>query len=243
MRILITAGPTREYIDPVRFITNGSSGRMGYAVAAAAARRGHKVTLLSGPVALKPPAVGATVPRRARDRAGPSAAGACGVVPFVSVKDLAAAMRKHFPSADAVVMAAAVGDFRPVRALRRKLSRSGGPMTLRLVPTPDVLARAAARKRKGQLIFAFAVEQGPRKRIVAKALAEMDRKGADFVLLNTPAAMGAEGSQACILSPAGVVLPWARRAKAALAREIVRILEEAAGKMAGMPGDRNTGRP
>jgi len=211
MRILVTAGPTREYIDPVRFITNGSSGRMGYAVAAAAARRGHRVTLLSGPVALKPPAQGA----------------GCRVVPFVSVEDLAAAMRRHFPKADAVVMAAAVGDFRLGRVFRRKLRRASGPITLRLVPTADVLAGVAAKKRKGQVVFAFAVEQGPRRRIVAKAIAEMARKHADFVLLNTPAAMGAEESEACILSRAGVVLPWGRRPKAALARAIVRILENA----------------
>jgi phosphopantothenoylcysteine decarboxylase/phosphopantothenate--cysteine ligase len=220
MHILVTAGPTREYIDAVRFITNGSSGRMGYAVAAAAARRGHTVTLLTGPVGLKPPAARASgkYARPTRIR----------VVPFVSVEDLAAAMRKHFDAADAVVMAAAVGDFRPEKVLAGKLRRADGPITLRLVPTQDVLAAVAAKKRKGQIVFAFAVESGPRREIVAKARAEMARKYADFVLLNTPAAMGAEESAACILSPEGVVLPWARRPKAALASAIVRMLEERA---------------
>jgi phosphopantothenoylcysteine decarboxylase/phosphopantothenate--cysteine ligase len=207
MRILVTAGPTREYIDAVRFITNGSSGRMGYAVAAAAARRGHKVTLLSGPVTLTPPK-------------------GCRVVPFVSVDDLAAAMRRYFKDADAAVMAAAVGDFRPPRILARKLRRSDGPITLRLVPTPDVLASVAAGKRKGQIIFAFAVEKGPRGQIVAKARSEMERKHADFVLLNTPEAMGAAESSACILSPEGVVLPWGRRPKTALAAAVIRTLEK-----------------
>jgi len=226
MRILVTAGPTREYIDAVRFITNASSGRMGYAVAAAAARRGHNVTLLTGPVALKPPQMGRSgiLARHSR----------CRIVPFVSVEDLAAAMRRHFKAADAVVMAAAVGDFRPVKVLAGKLRRADGPVTLRLIPTQDVLAAAAAKKRKGQVVFAFAVESGPRRKIVAKARAEMARKHADFVLLNPPAAMGAEDSAACILSPEGVVLPWARRPKAALARAIVRTLESAA-KDAGRP--------
>jgi phosphopantothenoylcysteine decarboxylase/phosphopantothenate--cysteine ligase len=211
MHILVTAGPTREYIDPVRFITNGSSGRMGLAVAAVAARRGHKVTLLCGPVAARPP-------KGVR------------VVPFTSVDELAAAMRGLFPSADAIVMAAAVGDFRPAKVLARKLRRADGPITLHLGPTPDVLATVAARKRPGQVVFAFAVEQGPRRRIVAKALSEMACKNADFVLLNTPAAMGAERSAACILSRRGIVLPWKSRPKAALAGEIVRIMESAAGE-------------
>jgi phosphopantothenoylcysteine decarboxylase / phosphopantothenate---cysteine ligase len=219
MRILITAGPTREYIDPVRFITNGSSGRMGYAVAAAALRRGHDVTLLTGPVATQPP-------ESTRPAAGKVArVGACRVVPFISVDGLSAAMRKHFPSADAVVMAAAVGDFRPARVSRRKLSRRGGPITLRLVPTKDVLAGAAAGKKPGQIVLAFAVEDGPRNRAVAKATSEMRRKNADFVLVNTPAAMGASQSEACILSPSGVALPWGRRNKSALAARIVRVLE------------------
>jgi phosphopantothenoylcysteine decarboxylase/phosphopantothenate--cysteine ligase len=220
MRILVTAGPTREYIDAVRFISNGSSGRMGYAVAAAAARRGHEVTLLSGPVGLAPHGARAAGKGARHPRVH--------VVPFVSVDDLARAMRKHFKAADAVVMAAAVGDFRPQKIPTSKLRRSDGPITLRLVPTPDVLAGAAAHKREGQIIFAFAVEKGPRRQIVAKALSEMERKHADFVLLNTPAAMGAEESEACILSREGTVLPWARRPKAALARAVVRALEKRA---------------
>jgi phosphopantothenoylcysteine decarboxylase / phosphopantothenate---cysteine ligase len=223
MRILVTAGPTREYIDSVRFITNGSSGRMGYAIAAAAARRGHDVTLLSGPVAL-----GATVLRRLRGRAGGPGSKPVRIVPFVSVEELAAAMRQHFAKVDAVVMAAAVGDFRPAVISKRKLRRADGPITIRLVPTPDVLAGVAARKRRGQIVLAFAVEQGTRGEIVAKALSEMERKHADLVLLNTPAAMGAEDSEACILSKEGVVVPWRRRPKTALAREAVSVLEAAA---------------
>jgi phosphopantothenoylcysteine synthetase/decarboxylase len=96
-----------------------------------------------------------------------------------------------------------------------------------------VLASVAAGKRPSQVVFAFAVEQGPRRRIVAKALAEMARKNADFVLLNTPAAMGAQRSAACILSRHGLLLPWKSRTKSALARAIVRIVESAVGQRQG----------
>jgi phosphopantothenoylcysteine decarboxylase/phosphopantothenate--cysteine ligase len=158
------------------------------------------------------------------------------VVHFLTVTDLASAMRRLFPRADALVMAAAVGDFRPARVHPRKLRRSGGPITLRLMPTPDVMAASALGKRPGQLLFAFAVQSGPRRRIERQALAEMARKGADFVLLNTPAAMGADFSAACVLSPRGVLLPWRRRTKADLAESIVRLLESAGRRADGRFG-------
>jgi phosphopantothenoylcysteine decarboxylase/phosphopantothenate--cysteine ligase len=205
MRVIVTAGPTREYIDGVRFITNASSGRMGFAVAAAAVAAGHQVTLIAGNIPAAPPA-------------------GCEVVPFVSVEDLRQALEKRFDACDALVMTAAVGDFRPEEVLPGKLSRRGGPITLRLVPTEDVLASLRPRKRKGQTIVAFAVEEGTPREIEAKALAEMAAKGGDFVVVNTPAAMAAARSRACILSSAGVVLSWAERDKEELAEEIVRLI-------------------
>jgi phosphopantothenoylcysteine decarboxylase/phosphopantothenate--cysteine ligase len=208
MRVLVTAGPTREYIDRVRFITNASSGRMGFAVAEAAVQAGHVVTLLAGPAAIDPP-------------------GGCRVVRFVSADDLKAALHEHFAGCDALVMAAAVGDFRPQHRVEGKIPRGGGAITVRLAPTEDLLAGVAGGKRPGQVIVAFAVEDGPPPRAEAKARAELAAKGADLVVVNTPAAMGASHSEACILSPAGVLLPWARRTKADLAREIVALLESA----------------
>ena len=211
MRILVTAGPTREYIDPVRFISNASSGKMGYAVAACAASAGHEVTLISGPVALAtPPGV-----RR---------------VDIVSVADLQRALSEAFPWADALVMSAAVGDFTVESPSDRKISRKGGPITVRLVPTADILAGIAAGKRPDQAIVAFAVETGTPEEIEAKARAEMRAKGADFVVANTPAAMSADDSLAAIFSRDGVVLPWAKRPKEALAAAIV-------GLLAGENGD------
>ena len=276
MRIIVTAGPTREYIDSVRFITNASSGQMGCAVAEAAARARHEVTLLLGEGANS---VGcADSSRRGCFRREESAHGipaqaepsgqqdsVCSsqtsstpycVVPFVSVQDLKADLEERFDQCDALVMAAAVGDFRPEKILPYKLSRRDGPMTLKLYPTEDILAGLGQRKRAGQIIVAFAVEDvtpeqvelagealdgtflgesiaGARADIEgtlhaaveSKARAEMIEKNADFVVLNTPAAMAADHSHACILSRGGIVLPWADRPKQVLAEHIVALLK------------------
>ncbi len=205
MRVLITAGPTREYIDTVRFISNASSGKMGCAVASAALAAGHEVTLLMGPCSTEPPA-------------------GCDLQRFTSVDDLRELLEKHFDSCDALIMAAAVGDFRAVDVLPAKLNRSAGPITLKLIPTEDLLAGLRERKRPGQIIVAFAVEDGSDDEIETRACDKLARKGADFIVLNTSAAMSAETSQACILSAGGVVLAWSRRPKTELATEIVRLV-------------------
>ena len=207
MRILITAGPTREHIDPVRFITNASSGRMGLAVAAAGVAAGHQVTLLHAAgmdVHALPPQV---------ERAT-----------FVSVADLKALLHERFGGCDTLVMAAAVGDFQVETYSPTKIPRRGGLITVRLIPTEDLLAGVAARRHEGQRIVAFAVEDGPRDQIEAKARGEMRTKGADYVVINRPEAMAAQASEACILSPAGVALPWGHRPKEDLAAEIVMLL-------------------
>lgn len=205
MKIIVTAGPTREYIDPVRFITNASSGTMGCAVAGAAAAAGHKVTLLAGPMSAPPPP-------------------GCQVVPFQTVAELKDALEARFAACDALVMAAAVGDFRPEKTLPTKLHRSGGPLVLRLFPTEDILAGLGKVKRPGQIIVAFAVEDTTPEKIEEKARREMALKNADFVVVNTPAAMAAADSNACILSPRATLVPWGHRPKDALAAEIVKLL-------------------
>ncbi len=205
MRLLVTAGPTREYIDAVRFITNASSGQMGYAVAAAGLAAGAEVTLVTGPVALTPPA-------------------GCEVVRFTSVADLGTALRERFDACDALVMAAAVGDFTVRRQSSGKLRRAQGPITLQLQPTEDLLAGVSRLKRPGQRIIAFAVEEGSRQDIEARAAEKMSDKGADLIIVNTPQAIAAEASEAAILSPAGIVLPWVARPKEDLARQIIKLL-------------------
>jgi len=205
MRLLVTAGPTREYLDEVRFLTNASSGRMGCAVASAGVAAGHAVTVLLGPCGAEPPS-------------------GCDVVRFVTVADLKAALDERFEACDVLVMAAAVGDFRPERPAAGKLSRSAGPVDVRLVPTEDVLAAVAARKRRGQVVVAFAVEAGPREQAEARAREKLTAKGADLIVVNGPPAMGTTESEACFLGPDGVVLPWGRREKSELAQELVQAL-------------------
>ena len=207
MRVIVTAGPTRQYIDTVRFITNASSGRMGCAVAEAAGEAGHNVTLL-----LAKGLVASVTSEKIT------------VVPFITVEDLNRELTARFADCEALVMAAAVGDFRVEEPTKTKLSRSAGPIDLHLVPTEDVVAGVAARKRNDQTVITFAVEDGALDEMEAKARVETAAKNADYVVLNRPAAIGCEESLACILSPAGVALPWAMRPKRQLAREILNLL-------------------
>jgi phosphopantothenoylcysteine decarboxylase/phosphopantothenate--cysteine ligase len=207
MRVIVTAGPTRAYIDVVRFITNASSGQMGYAVAAAATKAGCDVTLLTGPVALPPPKK-------------------CSVVPFETVRELTEALRRRFAACDALVMAAAVGDFTVRRPFERKLHRSAGQVELRLDPTEDVVAGMAAEKRADQTVVVFAVEDGTQAEGDTRAREKLRHKHADYVVVNTPAAIAADQSHACILSRDGVALPWANRPKKDLAEQIVKLLKK-----------------
>jgi len=204
MKVLVTAGPTREYIDSVRFITNASSGKMGCAVASAAGSAGHQVTLLLA-AGIDPP-------------------GGCDVARFESVDELDAGLSSRFDECDALVMAAAVGDFTVSDRADGKLPRGDMPVTVTLVPTKDVLAGLASRKRPGQTIVAFAVEDGAQADIEARARSKLSAKKADYIVVNTPQAISAESSRACILSPDGVIVPWAERTKTQLAQEIVGLL-------------------
>ncbi len=207
MQVIVTAGPTREYIDTVRFITNASSGRMGCAVAREAAKAGHHVTLLL-----------------AQGLAASAIQEGCTVVPFVSTSDLKRELMARFAECDALVMAAAVGDFRVEEPANRKLSRSAGAIDLHLLPTEDVVAAVCAAKRDDQVAVTFAVEDGAIDEMETKARAEMAAKKANYVVVNTPAAIGCDESRACILSARAVALPWAMRSKQQLARQIVKLL-------------------
>jgi phosphopantothenoylcysteine decarboxylase/phosphopantothenate--cysteine ligase len=163
LRVLVTAGGTREAIDPVRFIGNRSSGRMGVAIAAAAARRGAAVTLVAANVGLETPA---GVER----------------VDVESAAELAAATGAAFDDCDVLVMAAAVADFRPSQAAEGKLVREGAGMALELESTEDVLAGLAARRRPEQLLVGFAAEHGGD--FVGRARGKLERKGIDAIVVN-----------------------------------------------------------
>ncbi|MBN1845403.1 MAG: phosphopantothenoylcysteine decarboxylase [Sedimentisphaerales bacterium] len=202
MRFMVTAGPTREYIDPVRFLSNASTGRMGYACAAAARRRGHEVTLISGPVARK-------VPPGVR------------FVPVVTADQMDRAVRDDYAKCDCVIMTAAVGDYRPRRTRRRKLQKSDDSLRLELVRTPDILAGLGRSKRR-QILIGFAVQdRAARQNAERKCRA----KNLDAVVLNSPAAFGAERIDAQILVAGSGWQSLPGISKRQLAGRLVRLAE------------------
>lgn len=167
-RILVSAGPTRERIDPVRYITNRSSGKMGYAIARAAAERGAEVTLVSGPVTLTPPQ-------------------GVELVNIVSSADMFEAVTSRFDACDALIMAAAPADFTPAKAVEQKIKKQGGGMELSLVNTQDILAAVGARKG-GRTLMGFAAES---ENLAENAKAKLQRKNLDFIAANDILAMDA----------------------------------------------------
>jgi phosphopantothenoylcysteine decarboxylase/phosphopantothenate--cysteine ligase len=170
-RVLVTAGPTYEPIDPVRFIGNRSSGKMGFAIAGAAAQRGADVTLISGPVALR-------TPRNTRR------------VDVATAAEMQVAVEREFPSADLVIMAAAVGDFAPVSPSQSKLKRENlgdDRLNIEFTTNPDILKTIGQRKRH-QVIVGFALETDDE---LANARKKLEAKNLDAVVLNNPMVPGA----------------------------------------------------
>jgi len=159
--VLVTAGGTREALDPVRFIGNRSSGKMGYALAEAARSRGAKVILVSGPSALHAPAH-------------------CELVRITTADEMRNAVLDRMIEATLVIKAAAVADYRPVAVSEQKLKRTG-PMTVELAPTEDILAEVVRRRRPGQLIVGFAAET---TNLMENGRAKLLRKGADAIVVN-----------------------------------------------------------
>lgn len=206
LRILITAGPTREYIDPVRFLSNDSSGKMGFAIARCAAQRGHAVTLIAGPV-VQPTPEG--VQR----------------VDVVSAADMLRAARRAWKSANVLVMAAAVADYTPADPARFKLKKSARTRVLRLTPTADVLADLSARRRVGQCVIGFALEDRAGR---ANAAEKLRRKGLDAIVLNRPTAIGADASRVEVLVRGAAWRRLPAGGKTELAERLLPIIEEVA---------------
>ena len=161
MRIVVTAGPTREALDPVRYLTNHSSGKMGYAIARQAASRGADVVLISGPS-------NQTVP------------GGVQFVPVTSAQDMFAAVQRHYADADAVIKAAAVADYRPKTVAAQKIKKTDGDLVLELERNPDILAWLGAHKT-GQILVGFAAETND---VQQNALGKLQRKHLDFIAAN-----------------------------------------------------------
>ena len=168
-RVVVTAGPTREPIDPVRIVSNRSSGKMGYRVAEAAWERGADVVLVSGPTALPAP-IGVTLQM------------------IDSTRDLEAAVRAELPGADVLVMAAAPADYRPSSPSDSKRSRVEGALAIPMEPTEDILGATRGNRKKGSVIVGFALETGD---ALAKGLAKLERKDLDLIVVNDALEPGA----------------------------------------------------
>jgi len=198
MRVLITAGPTREYLDDVRYLSNASSGRMGYALAAAARQQGWEVVLVSGPVELKAPS-------------------GCETHHVETTADMRDACIREFPRCDGVIAAAAVCDYKPKERITGKISKTGGPVTLEMIETDDVLAELGAAK-DGRWVMGFALEaQNPRE----NALQKLRRKNCDWILLNAPTAIGSDDNSVELLAADGNTLAQWSGSKADVAAAIV----------------------
>ena len=199
--IVVTAGPTREHVDPVRYLSNESSGRMGFAIAAAAARAGCEVTLVAGPVAL-------ATPQGVRR------------VDVTSARDMLAATREAFARADTLFMAAAVSDWRPRRRLSgkwRKKDDGSQSASLELVRNPDIVA-SLARNKGDRLVVGFALETADGLR---RAQAKMRRKGTDYVVLNDASALAGDRASVIVLGADGSQLELADRTKDEIAEALV----------------------
>ncbi len=213
MSVLVTAGPTVEPIDPVRYLTNRSSGKMGYAVAGAALRRGARVILVSGPTALKPPHG----------------------VEFIGVetaREMFDAVLAHYPHVDVVVKSAAVADYRPKEAARHKIKKNQDEMTIELEKNPDILAELGRRKTH-QLLVGFAAET---KELEKNALRKLEMKNLDLLVANDVTRPGAEfGSDTNIVKlvyPGQIIVQLPKMDKKTLAD---RILDEALNLRASGP--------
>ena len=199
---LVTAGPTREHLDDVRFLANGSSGRMGYAVAEALSAAGCRVHLVSGPVDILPPH-------------------GVELHPVISALEMQAEVEKLFPGCDLVFAVAAGADYRPRTRQHGKPPKSQGGFSIELVPNPDIVA-ALGRKKVNKVLVGFALESGSFEAARARGHAKLVAKGLDMIVVNLASTLGAPDVEAWVLTADGREKPLPRAAKSVLAVELVR---------------------
>lgn len=201
-RVLVTAGPTREAIDPVRYITNRSSGKMGYAIALAARERGANVTLVTGPTSLDPPP-------------------GVSVVPVESAAEMFNAVQRYQDD-DVIVMAAAVADYRPTAAADEKIKKTDAPASLELERTDDILGYLGGRRHPTQVLVGFALETRDE---MTYARAKLERKNADIIVVNNPttdgARFGGDTNRVAIIRRSGLEEELPVMSKTAVAHEIL----------------------
>ncbi|MDO4570663.1 MAG: phosphopantothenoylcysteine decarboxylase [Planctomycetia bacterium] len=203
-KILITSGPTRQYIDPVRFLSNASSGRMGAALAAAALEFGHEVTIVSGPVDISYPAEAQ-------------------VVPVVTTEEMLRESMRLFSQCDGVIGVAAPCDYRPREVAKHKIAKNGEKLTLYFEETPDVLATLGASKTSRQWVVGFALETDDAR---LKALRKMIVKNCDMLVLNGPSAIDARDNEVEIFLKSGDSAGVFHGTKIELGREIFSLIQK-----------------
>ncbi|MEM9643702.1 MAG: phosphopantothenoylcysteine decarboxylase [Planctomycetota bacterium] len=215
---MITSGPTRQYLDPVRYLTNASSGRMGAALARAAIDRGHDVIVISGPVQVEYPT-------------------AAEIVRVNTTDEMLAEATRHFLDCDGAIGAAAPCDYMPREVSEQKLSKTGDPIRLELIETPDVVATLGQSKRlpnaeqPGQWVVGFALETEDRR---FRAIVKLERKHCDLMVSNGPQAIDNEHNEVELLDPQGQVLSQIQGSKEQVAQRLlheidVRLIEKSTG--------------
>lgn len=210
MRFLVTAGPTREPIDPVRYISNRSSGKMGYAIAEAALEAGHEVILISGPVNVRPP-------RGAK------------LVSVSTSDEMFDAVHRHADTRDVCILCAAVADYKPAKVSPIKIKKHDGNLSLEFVPTRDILDSLGHRQHRHFLLVGFAAETND---VEQNALQKLRVKNCDIIVANDAhLAMESDENELMILFRNGEIKKISRASKKILARELVKFFLEFATKM------------
>ena len=205
-RVLITSGPTREFLDPIRFLTSASSGAMGFALAAAARDRGARVTVISGPTGLPAPR-GVTV------------------VPVTTARQMLAQALRRAPDASLIFGAAAVSDWRFRRAAPHKIKHDRRALRLTVVPNPDIIKAVASRRRPGQIVVGFALET---RGLARSARAKLIDKDLDLIVANGPASLSSQRARVTLVSRRSTRrLPRSSKARVARAilSEAVKLLD------------------
>jgi len=203
-KILITAGPTKEPIDPVRFISNASTGKMGLALTDAALKAGCSVTLITSLAEVKP--------RKDLE-----------IIHVTSAKQMTWAVKKHFAGCDCLIMAAAVADYTPAKVSKTKLKKTPEKLTIELKPTTDILKWAGKNKKQGQFLVGFALED---KAIKIRAEKKMVEKNLDMIIANAPSAIGADSSKLFIKRKNSDWLTLPETKKTIAAKKIIKMISQ-----------------